>query len=160
MRRYRSLWHRVGHARWFTHLIRDGLVPVDRRLYWLSKGRVSVAGPALFSWVLLTTTGRRSGLPRTTPLVYVADGDRVIVTTEDFGMPGRPAAWRLNLEADPRAIVQIGGERRRCRARAASEDEVAGHWPRLLEQWPPLETYRRRSGVRHVVVLEPEAAAV
>ena len=120
---YRYLWHRAGHARWFTHLIRDGLVPVDRRLYWLSKGRVSVAGPALFSWLLLTTTGRRSGLPRTTPLVYVADGDRVIVTTEDFGMPGgRPpggSTWRPIRGRSCRSEASAGaaGPARRPRTR-------------------------------------------
>ncbi len=65
---------------------------LDRRLYRLSGGRISVAGPPLFSWLLLTTTGRKSGQPRTTPVVYIRDGDLLVVTSENFGMPGRPAA--------------------------------------------------------------------
>ena len=155
MRRYKALWRRLGHARWFAYAVRYAGARVDRRIYRLSRGRVSLAGPPLFPWLLLTTTGRRSGKPRTTPLVYAADGARVIITTENFGMAGRPAAWRLNLEAHPEALVQIGGERRRYRARAADAAETQRYWPRLLEFWPALETYRQRSGERHVFVLEP-----
>jgi len=152
---YKRFWRRVGHARWFAYAVRYVLSRVDRRLYRLSDGRISVAGPALFSWLLLTTTGRKSGRQRTTPLIYVRDRDRLVITSENFGMPGRPAAWRLNLQASPQTTVQIGDTLRRYRARSASDDEIAQYWPRLLEQWPPLETYRRRSGVRYVFVLEP-----
>jgi deazaflavin-dependent oxidoreductase (nitroreductase family) len=157
MAAYRTFWRRVGHARWFAYSVRYALSGVDRRIYRASRGRMSMAGPPLFDWLLLTTTGRRSGRPRTTPLVYVADADRLVITSENFGMAGRPAAWRLNLEADPRVTAQLGGDLGRFRARRAGEDEVARFWPRLLEQWPALETYRRRSGERHVFVLEPGA---
>jgi deazaflavin-dependent oxidoreductase (nitroreductase family) len=78
-----------------------------------------------------------------------------VITTESFGMAGRPAAWRLNLEARPEATLQIGAETHRCHARRADADEVERYWPRLLERWPALESYRARSGERHVFVLEP-----
>jgi deazaflavin-dependent oxidoreductase (nitroreductase family) len=152
---YKRFWRRVGHARWFAYVVRYFLSRLDRRVYRLSRGRFSVAGPALFSWLLLTTTGRRSGRPRTTPVIYVRDGDLLVVTSENFGMPERPAAWRLNLQANPDATVQIGDTVRRYRARPAHDDEIARYWPQLLDQWPPIETYRRRSGVQYVFVLEP-----
>jgi deazaflavin-dependent oxidoreductase (nitroreductase family) len=159
MSAYKQFWRRLGHARWFAFAVRYALAGVDRRLYRLSRGRVSVAGPPLFSWMLLTTTGRRSGQPRTTPLIYIRDGDRLVVTSENFGMAERPAGWRLNLQANPDVTVEIGGTVGRYRGRLADEDEIARYWPQLLEQWPALETYRRRSGVRYVFVLAPSADA-
>jgi F420H(2)-dependent quinone reductase len=157
MRRYKDLWRGLGHARWFAYAVRYAGAHVDRVLYRRWHGRVSIAGPALFDWLLLTTTGRRSGRPRTTPVVYVRDGARVVITTEDFGMAGRPAAWRLNLDACPEATVQIGAKTHRCRARRAASEEIDRYWPRLLEQWPALASYHARSGRRHVFVLEPAA---
>ena len=68
-------------------------------------------------------------------------------------MAERPAGWRLNLQANPEASVQIGATVRRYRGRLAGEDEITRCWPTLLEQWPPLESYRQRSGVRYVFVL-------
>jgi deazaflavin-dependent oxidoreductase (nitroreductase family) len=159
MSRYKALWRRVGHTRWFAFITRYVVARFDRRLYRLSGGRISAAGPPLFPWLLITTTGRKTGEPRTTPLLYVRDGDRLVVTSENFGMAERPAGWRLNLQASPEATVQIGGTRARYRGRLASDDEIARYWPLLLREWPALETYRRRSGVRFVFVLEPLAEA-
>jgi deazaflavin-dependent oxidoreductase (nitroreductase family) len=107
--------------------------------------------------LLLTTTGRRSGVPRTTPVIYVRDGDRLVVSSEQTGQR-RPAAWPLNLRAEPRVNVRLGAESAAYRGRPAAPDEVARYWPALLQAWPAHETYRARSGVRHVFVLEPAAA--
>jgi deazaflavin-dependent oxidoreductase (nitroreductase family) len=155
---YLRFWRRLGHARWFAYLVRYVLSGLDRRLYRLSRGRVAITGPPLFSWLLLTTTGRRSGQPRTTPLIYVRDGDRLVVTSENFGMAKRPAGWRLNLLAHPDVTVEIQGAVGRYRGRLASDEEIARYWPKLLDQWPALETYRQRSGVRYVFVLDPLAS--
>lgn len=155
----RTLVRRLGHARWFAFALRQlGGARLDAWLYQRSGGRLSIAGPALFPVLLLTTTGRRSGRPRTTPIIYVRDGDDLIVSSEHFGQQ-RPAAWPLNLEADPNATVQLGDVSATYRARRARPEEVDRHWPRLLRAWPAHETYRRRSGARHVFVLEPAAAA-
>ena len=59
--------------------------------------------------VLLTTTGRRSGEPRTTPMMFHRDGDRVLVIASNIGAPRHPD-WYLNLEADPHVTVEIGDE--------------------------------------------------
>src|SRR6266542_2679206 len=66
---------------------------------------VSTAGVA--PTMLLTTTGRHSGRPRTTPVMYVRDGERFVISSENFGQR-RPAAWPLNLAANPHATVQVG----------------------------------------------------
>jgi deazaflavin-dependent oxidoreductase (nitroreductase family) len=154
-----SALHRVirwlGHRRWFAAAGRRYGARIDRVLYRLTRGRVTTtagAAPVL----LLTTTGRKSGSPRTTPVMYLRDGDRFIVTSENFGQQ-RPAAWPLNLAADPRATVQVGSDVVRCRARLLADDEADRYWPRLVEAWPAHETYLARSGSRHTFVLEPVA---
>jgi deazaflavin-dependent oxidoreductase (nitroreductase family) len=151
---YRRLVERLGHTRWFAAALRSIGARVDARIYRLSGGRLSIAGPVLFPVLLLTTTGRRSGRPRTTPLIYVEDGEALVVSSESFGQK-RPAAWPLNLAADPRATVQIGTRRRAYVGRPATPAEVERHWPELLAAWPPHETYLGRSGVRKVYVLTP-----
>ena len=95
--------------------------------------------------MLLTTTGRRSGRVRTTPVMYVRDGERLVVSSENFGQE-RPAAWPLNLRA-------IRGDRA-----DGSGSDLPGtapgrrgggpYWPRLVELWPAHETYLARSGIR------------
>ena len=72
--------------------------------------------------LLLTTTGSRTGKPRTVPLLYVRDGPRIIVAGSNWGQRDHPA-WSTNLLVDPRARVQIGPDRMECLARAASLEE-------------------------------------
>ena len=78
--------------------------------------------------LLLTTTGRKSGLPRTTPLVYMPHGNGVIVYASNGGKE-TPPAWWLNLQADPLATVQIGRTLSNVRARKATDVEHADLWP-------------------------------
>ena len=126
-------------------------------LYLASGGRLTVMGPqgaAMPRTLLLTTTGRRTGRARSTPVMYLRDGDRIVVTSENFGQR-RPAAWPLNLIASPEATVRLGAATQRYRARAATETEVARYWHRFVELWPAHRSYHERSGVRHMFVLEP-----
>jgi len=60
--------------------------------------------------LLLTTTGRKSGRPHTTPMVFTRDGDRLLVYASKGGAPAHPD-WYLNLVADPRVVVEVGSER-------------------------------------------------
>jgi len=145
----------LGHRRWFAAAGRRFGAPLDRFLYRVTRGRLaSTAGVAPV--ILLTTTGRRTGRKRTTPVMYIRDGERFVVSSENFGQE-RAAAWPLNLLADPRLTVQIGPETVDCRARLLSDEEADRYWTRLVEVWPAHETYRARSGKRHTFVLEPQA---
>ena len=98
---------------------------------------------------------RRTGRVRTTPVMYIRDGDRFVVSSKNFGQE-RSAAWPLNLLADPRATVQIGARRMSCRARLLEDEEADRYWPQLVEVWPAHETYRGRSGERRTFLLEPQ----
>jgi deazaflavin-dependent oxidoreductase (nitroreductase family) len=142
---------RFGAHPWITAWMRRYGWRLDRRLLRLTGGRFSLNGPSV---LLLHTTGRRSGLPRETPVIYVRDGEDFLVTSEDFGQQ-RPAGWPLNLAANPEAEVTIGRLSIPVRARLLSETEADGCWARLVEVCPAHEIYWRRSGRRHVYRLTP-----
>jgi deazaflavin-dependent oxidoreductase (nitroreductase family) len=104
--------------------------------------------------LLLTTTGRRSGEPRTVPLIYAADGDRCIVVASKGGAPQHPL-WYGNIEANPEVDVQIKGDHFSARARTLDGDERARAWSIAATQWPNYDVYQQRTTrVIPVVALE------
>jgi F420H(2)-dependent quinone reductase len=114
-----------------------------RRLYRLSGGRAFGRAWNL-SILLLTTTGRKTGMPRTTPLCYFADGDDIVVVASNGGMDWFPAWW-LNLMGEPRATVEIGRSRRAVVARPASPEERERLWTTLTAIAPGYLEYQRRT---------------
>ena len=123
-------------------------------LYRLSGGRIGGRinqAPVL----LLTTTGRKSGLPRTAPVVYLAEGESVVVIGSNAGH-NRTPAWSLNLQANPDAEIEVGRERRRVRARVADGEERAELWRKHNEQYSGFDEYEARTD-RDIAlfVLEP-----
>lgn len=104
--------------------------------------------------LLLTTTGARSGLPRTMPLAYVPDGDLLVVFAANGGRPTHPG-WYHNLCADPRATVEVGTERFQARATPAEGAAYERLWAAQVARMPMMEEFRERSGRRiPVMVLE------
>ena len=103
-------------------------------------GRFLRGAPVL----LLTTRGRRSGQPRTAPLLYLADGDRIVVVASKAGMSEHPL-WYENLRADPECEVEIGRERRTVRARVATAEEKRELWPKLLAMYRDYADYQART---------------
>jgi deazaflavin-dependent oxidoreductase (nitroreductase family) len=109
--------------------------------------------------LLLTTTGRESGRPRTTPLIYIDDGRNVAVVASNGGDDRDPLWWR-NLKADPRAAVQIKRETRRVRAAQATVEEKARLWPLLTHVYPNYDVYTTRTAREiPVVILSPDEGA-
>jgi deazaflavin-dependent oxidoreductase (nitroreductase family) len=105
--------------------------------------------------ILVTTTGRKSGKPRTAPLIYLEDGNDLVIVASKGGMPHHPA-WYRNLEANPDVEVEIGSERRQMRARRASDEEKAELWPRLTQIYRDYDDYQARTDRNiPVVVLSP-----
>ncbi|GIX30614.1 MAG: nitroreductase [Porticoccaceae bacterium] len=104
--------------------------------------------------LLLTTRGRKTGQPRTTPLIFCQVGERYVVIASKGGAPQHPA-WYLNLCADPRVEVQIRNERFAALARTAESPEREELWAAAVAQWPNYEAYQARTQRRiPVVVLE------
>jgi deazaflavin-dependent oxidoreductase (nitroreductase family) len=105
--------------------------------------------------LLLTSIGRRSGQPRTAPVLYLADGERVVVVGSNAGNERAPA-WSYNLKANPDAEVQIGGEVKSVRARVAEGEERAELWRKMNEQYAGFDDYEERASRDIAVfVLEP-----
>ena len=143
---------RLSHAFGATGLRIAGKLNVP--LYRLSGGRLmGKVGRAPV--LLLTTTGRKSGQSRTAPVLYLADGERLVVIGSNAGYE-RPPAWALNLEAHPEAEVQVGSRRRAVRGRIAEGEEREDLWRRANAQYGGFEEYRERTDRKiRVFVLEP-----
>ncbi len=104
--------------------------------------------------LLLTTRGRRSGEPRTMPLIYQPyDGYHLVVASK--GGSDQPPAWFRNIEADPEVEVQVKGDRFRARARTATPEEKPDMWKAMTSIWPDYDDYQERTDREiPVVVLE------
>lgn len=108
-----------------------------------------------FPAALLTTVGRKSGQHRTTPTLYLRDGERVILPAS-FGGRAEHPTWYLNLRTNPIVEVQIGSDRLQMSARDATESERARYWPKLIEMYPPYRGYREATDRKiPLVVCEP-----
>lgn len=94
--------------------------------------------------LLLTTTGRSSGEPRTTPLLHTVDGDRWVVIASKGGAPEHPD-WYRNLEADPRATIQVRDDVVDVVASTVSGDERARLWSQMTATWPAYDDYARKT---------------
>jgi deazaflavin-dependent oxidoreductase (nitroreductase family) len=106
--------------------------------------------------LLLTTTGRKSGRPWTTPLLYLEDDGNLVVIASNAGHQ-RPPAWWLNLEATPRASVQVGRERRSVIAEEAEGEQRERLWQAVVDVNRGYEGYARTANRRiPVVILRPE----
>jgi len=105
--------------------------------------------------MLLTTTGRKSGKPRTAPLIYLESGDDLVIVASRGGTSRHPA-WYRNLEANPDVEVEMGRERRAMRARRVSDEEKADLWPGLTQMYRDYDDYQARTSRNiPVVVLSP-----
>ena len=106
------------------------------------------------SVLILTTTGRRSSEPRSTPLIYGKRGEDHVVVASKGGAEEHPG-WYLNLSEHPDVTVQVRGDRFKARARTATAEEKPDLWRMMIERWPAYEEYQRKTARDiPVVVLE------
>ena len=116
-------------------------------------------GQVGFRWngatcLLLTTTGRKSGEPRTVPLIFAADGERCIVVASKGGAPEHPY-WYRNLAVNPEVRVQVKGDVFTATARTVEGEERDRCWEIVTAVWPNYNEYvKRTTRVIPVVVLE------
>ncbi|WBB59647.1 nitroreductase family deazaflavin-dependent oxidoreductase [Streptomyces sp. WMMC500] len=102
--------------------------------------------------LLLATTGRRTGMPRRTALIYGTSGDDYVVVASKGGADVDPA-WFLNLVAEPVVGVQVGTRRFTARARVASADERPALWEQMVGILPHYEEFARKTAREIPVVL-------
>lgn len=125
--------------------------PVLRRLmglhthaYRLTGGLVGHRFPGAPPMLLLDHVGARSGTRRTTPLVYVEDGEDIVLVASKGGHPRNPA-WYHNLRTNPETTIQLGAERRPVRARVATPEEHKRLWPKAVATYSGYQGYQERT---------------
>lgn len=132
----------------------NAMTGANVKLYRLTGGRLGgrfSGAPVL----LLDHIGRKTGRRRTTPVLYMPDGDDLIVVASRGGSDVHPAWW-LNLKANPATTVQVGSERRSVVAREATPEEKQRLWSRLVDAYSDYAVYQRRTAREiPVIVLSP-----
>jgi deazaflavin-dependent oxidoreductase (nitroreductase family) len=128
----------LASKRWGRRLSAAIYTPLDKLVYRLTRGRRGLSPPRAV--LLLQTTGRKTGLPRQVPILYLRDGSDLWVVASNYGEPRHPA-WSSNLLVNPDATAIIGREVRRVRARQGTDEERRVLWPRLLELYPAWDAY-------------------
>jgi deazaflavin-dependent oxidoreductase (nitroreductase family) len=105
--------------------------------------------------LLFNTVGRKSGKKRTSPLLYVMDGENFVIIASKGGAPTHPA-WYLNLMANPEATVEVGDQEVRVRAEEADAEEKARLWQKMVEMYPAYDDYQKKTEREiPLVVLHP-----
>lgn len=151
MKVYSDFVRQLGRTRAFAWVAARVLPPIDSRFRNHPLTTLGTDFPLCY----LTVHGRRSGEPRTVPLLHVRDGDRVVLIASNWGQTQHPA-WALNLEAAGVATVAVDDAETKMTARRATEDELERYWADALRFWPGYEGYRQRAGREiRMFVLDP-----
>jgi deazaflavin-dependent oxidoreductase (nitroreductase family) len=123
--------------------VQKAITTLHRTAFEWSGGRLGarVAGNPV---AILTTTGRKSGQARATPLFAYADGNDFIVVASNGGT-ATPPAWFLNLQADPTGALKVGGREQRVTAEVLSAEEKQQWWPRLVSEYGGYASYQAKT---------------
>lgn len=133
----------LGRQKWLPKAIKY-VAGLDRLVQGATRSRVTLTGIGGLPGLLLTVRGRKTGVARTTPLLYVPYEGSYLVAGSNFGGP-KPPAWALNLEAASEAEVQVRGKRQRVVPRRAVGEERERLWQVMLPIYPNYEKYAERS---------------
>jgi deazaflavin-dependent oxidoreductase (nitroreductase family) len=142
---------RIGALEFMPKLLPQ-ITATDKALQKVTKGRVSILDVAGLPNLTLTVRGRKSGLPRSTPLLAVPRGDAWLVAGSNFGGPKQPV-WVVNLEANPDAQITVKGRTMDVMSRRLEGDEREAAWAHMLTVWPNYDTYAERTE-RRIKVFE------
>jgi deazaflavin-dependent oxidoreductase (nitroreductase family) len=134
---------RIGAIPWMPRLLPQ-IVWTDRRLQRITGGRVSVLDIAGLPNLVLTVVGRKSGLPRSTPLLCVPDHGTWLIAGSYFGGPDMPV-WVGNLRAAGVAEIGYDGVQVPVVEAELSDDDRAAAWQVMLRTWPNFARYEERT---------------
>jgi deazaflavin-dependent oxidoreductase (nitroreductase family) len=135
---------RFSRTRFFRRVGPTIMPPLERATARLTGGNRPLSGYLVPSLVL-HTTGAKSGIERDSELMYVPEGERMLVTGSNFARDTHPA-WTGNLLAHPRAAVTVRGRRIEVDAALVHDDEREAVWSYIEDQWPGYRGYERASG--------------
>ena len=142
---------RIGAIPWMPRFLPQ-IMWVDKLLQRVSRGRLSLLGIAGLPNLMLTVVGRKSGIPRSAPLLCVPYGEDILIAGSYFGSPKEPI-WVKNIEANPEVTVRFRGRTTAMVARRLEGDERAAAWSSMVETWPNFARYEQRTDRRIKVFL-------
>lgn len=134
---------RIGAVSWMPRLL-PAIVRTDKALQEATGGRLTILDVAGLPNLMLTTIGRKSGQPRSNPLLCVPDGDRILIAGSYFGGPKEPL-WVKNLEANPAVTARYDGQEHQLAARRLDGAERAAAWTTMVATWPNFTRYEQRT---------------
>jgi deazaflavin-dependent oxidoreductase (nitroreductase family) len=147
---------RIGAIAWLPKLLPQ-ITWLDKQVQRLTRGRWSILRIAGLPNLMLTVVGRKSGLPRSTPLLCVPYGDRHLIAGSNFGGAKAPV-WVVNVRAADTVQVSIGGRTHTATARELTGEERATAWAHMQKTWPNYAKYEQRtSRTIPVFLLSPVA---
>lgn len=134
---------RIGAIPWMPKLLPQ-IVFVDKLIQRGTAGKLTILDVAGLPNLMLTVIGRKSGLPRSNPLLCVPDGERILVAGSNFGGPTEPL-WVKNIEANPDVTVRKDGITTERRATMLEGDARSEAWSTMLKTWPNFAMYERKT---------------
>ena len=129
------------YGSWFMKRFME---PIDPLIYRLTGGRATSAGPVVIPQLLLTTTGRKSGQPRTVQLAYTEISGNLHLVASNFGGPKHPG-WSYNLAANPSAEIQLGARKFPVIAAELNDEDKERAWPQIVANIPNYDIYKTRT---------------
>jgi deazaflavin-dependent oxidoreductase (nitroreductase family) len=154
-------WQRIFQRFLMTRAVTAIVAPIlhhaDTFVLRLTGGRLDFTRASGLPVVELTTTGAKSGQPRTLPLAGYLDGDKFVLIASNYGREHHPA-WYHNLKANPECVVKKSGQARTYVARETEDEERERYWDLANSYYEGYEVYRQRASHRKipVMVLEPK----
>lgn len=147
-----AIW--IGGISWVPRFLKQ-ITAADKFLQRITRGRVSFVGIAGLPSMMLTVTGRKSGIPRSTPVLCVPYRNGNLIAGSNFGGPQEPV-WVLNIRAAETVGVRIGGVEQVSVARELDGAEREEAWRHMLRTWPNYAKYAERvDRTIPVFLLEP-----
>ena len=145
----------IGSISWMPKLLPQ-IVFVDKVIQGGTRGKLTILDVAGLPNLMLTVIGRKTGQPRSTPLLCVpyTDGS-ILIAGSYFGGPKEPL-WVKNIEANPDVTVRFKGRTQQMTSRYLGGDERAAAWPAMLKVWPNFAKYEERTD-RHIKVFQLDA---
>ena len=142
---------RIGSLSFMPKLLPQ-ITATDKALQKVTKGRVSILDVAGLPNLVLTVRGRKSGVPRSTPLLAVPRGEKWLIAGSNFGGPKQPV-WVVNVEANPDVKITIKGRSKDMTARRLEGAEREAAWADMVKVWPNYNLYAERTE-RQIKVFE------
>ena len=134
---------RLGALEWLPRFLPQ-ITRVDRTLSRLTRGRLTLVRIAGLPSLELTVAGRKSGIPRTTPVLCVPYGEGFLVAGSNFGGPTVPV-WVFNVRDAATVQIAVGGKDRTAVPRELTGDEREAAWKHMLKTWPNYAKYAERA---------------